>query len=297
MKEQAVLLGSNRSLVGILTDPPGEGAAVAPVAVVLLNTGIRHRVGPGRLYVNLARDLASMGFVVLRFDFSGIGDSKVRGDQLPFGEGAVRETQEAMDYLAAVRGTQRSVLIGICSGGTISFETACRDARVVAAIPINTGGHVYRHMNAGAAACLRERAMARHYWRITFSSSFTRKNLVRALTGQADYRSILSSMLGNPFRRVLTRRPQATDLAEGFEAKLQGLAERRVRLLHLYSEGDEGLDHFRGVVGKRLSEWTASGLLEIKIIRGANHTFTMLWSQDELRAIVREWMAPLIHGD
>jgi alpha/beta superfamily hydrolase len=69
-----VLFGRTRSLVGIITDPPEAERDPQRPAIVCLNAGIIHRVGPHRLYVKMARTLAAMGFVVLRFDFSGIGD-------------------------------------------------------------------------------------------------------------------------------------------------------------------------------------------------------------------------------
>jgi len=83
MREEAVLFGKTRSLVGIITDPHTVVNAHNHPAIVLLNAGVLHRVGPNRLYVKIARKLASAGFVVLRFDLSGIGDSKARRDNLP----------------------------------------------------------------------------------------------------------------------------------------------------------------------------------------------------------------------
>ena len=47
-------------------------------AIILLNTGVEHHVGPHRLYVPLAREWAARGHLVLRFDLGGIGDSVPR---------------------------------------------------------------------------------------------------------------------------------------------------------------------------------------------------------------------------
>ena len=73
--EEPVLLGKSGSLAGIITDPPAHAREASRPAVILLNAGLVHRVGPGRLYVRLSRRLAAHGFVVVRFDLSGIGDS------------------------------------------------------------------------------------------------------------------------------------------------------------------------------------------------------------------------------
>ena len=137
MKEQAVLFGKDRSLVGVVTDPPEKKRGMDLPAVIFLNSGIVHRVGPNRIYVKMARHLSTMGFVVMRFDFSGIGDSQPRRDTLPFVKSAISEVQEAMGCLKEVRGVGHFVLIGGCSGARISFQAACQDARVVAAFLIN----------------------------------------------------------------------------------------------------------------------------------------------------------------
>jgi hypothetical protein len=80
--EQAVLLGPRRTLVGIVTRPLVPPDPAVP-AVVIFNTGIVHRVGHNRMYVTLARMLATAGRVTVRFDQSGLGDSGPRNDRLP----------------------------------------------------------------------------------------------------------------------------------------------------------------------------------------------------------------------
>lgn len=60
-------------LVGVLSRP--RQIVAGRPAVILLNAGLVQRSGPFRVYAQLARALASCGFVVLRFDLSGRGDS------------------------------------------------------------------------------------------------------------------------------------------------------------------------------------------------------------------------------
>ncbi|MEK9502412.1 alpha/beta hydrolase family protein [Gaopeijia maritima] len=130
MRERAMVFGP-ANLVGIVTQPdPGKALPGAP-AFVILNSGILHRVGASRLYVQLARALAEEGFTALRFDFSGVGDSEVRKDAIPVEERFVTETREAMDYLAEVAGVDRFVVGGLCSGADGAFFTSLEDERVV----------------------------------------------------------------------------------------------------------------------------------------------------------------------
>jgi dienelactone hydrolase len=130
-REQAVLIGARKSLVGILTtgSPPAQGRP----AVVILNSGIVHRVGANRMSVSLARALAAAGFPALRFDLSGIGDSEPRDDGLPPLDGSLADVREALDWLESSRGYRRVVLAGLCSGADHALLCARTDARVVGA--------------------------------------------------------------------------------------------------------------------------------------------------------------------
>jgi pimeloyl-ACP methyl ester carboxylesterase len=127
--EQAVLLGSRSALVGIITQPYSPPPGEKP-AVVILNTGIVHRVGHHRMYVSLARKLAEAGHVVLRFDLSGIGDSEQRNDKLSTIDSSLADIKEALDFLAANRHASRFVLIGLCSGADHAILYAHSDPRV-----------------------------------------------------------------------------------------------------------------------------------------------------------------------
>jgi len=294
VKEEALLFGRTRSLVGIMTYPPETGKTDNLAGVVILNAGIMHRVGPNRLHVKIARTLAAMGLAVLRFDFSGLGDSQVREDALPFEKSAVGETRAAMDHMEEATGIARFVLMGICSGATISFKTACEDPRVEGAVLINARGHLHG-TNDKFGFYVRNRALARHYWRIALFSSFRTKNWLKAITGKVESWKIISKMMtgfqvGSSFghkRKLLSEVDRVSE-------RLHSLDERGVHLLHIYCEGDEGLDYMHVILGGALEEWRSDGRLDIKTIRGANHTFTLLWSQECLLRTITNWVRVLM---
>ena len=77
-REKVVRFGRETKLVGVLSEPQGGGPVREPM-LLLVNSGILHRVGACRFHVRLARRLASEGVSALRFDFSGIGDSEGEG--------------------------------------------------------------------------------------------------------------------------------------------------------------------------------------------------------------------------
>lgn len=142
MIERAVRFGPDNGLVGILTEPDPERADPSRPGVVLLNSGILHRVGASRLYVQIARTLAGHGFPALRFDHSGVGDSAVRRDDGSFLESAIDEARAAMDLLEARRGAERFILAGLCSGSDMAYWSALEDDRVAGLAQIDP--FVYR---------------------------------------------------------------------------------------------------------------------------------------------------------
>jgi len=128
-KEQAVLLGRH-SLVGIVTRPPPARQKEAP-AIVILNTGIVHRVGHHRMYVSLSRDLAMSGRTVVRFDFAGIGDSKPRKDATSPLMASLSDIREVLDTLEKSNEVKKFILVGLCSGADHAVLYAHTDPRVV----------------------------------------------------------------------------------------------------------------------------------------------------------------------
>jgi len=57
-RETAYNFGAQGNLVGIATTPAADASRTDLPAVLLLNAGLVHRVGPYRLYTDLARRLA-----------------------------------------------------------------------------------------------------------------------------------------------------------------------------------------------------------------------------------------------
>ena len=77
--EEVTCLGRNR-LFGILARPTARPSGPT---VVMLNSGKLDHLGPGRLWVHLARSWARVGVAVLRVDLSGLGDSPVQEGREP----------------------------------------------------------------------------------------------------------------------------------------------------------------------------------------------------------------------
>lgn len=279
MKEHPVLFGQAKSLIGILTEPSHIRRDQPQRAVILLNPGIVHRVGPGRIYVKIARAVAEAGLSVLRFDFSGIGDSAVRQDNLPFERSAVREAQEAMDFLQAEHGIEEFILMGGCSGAAISLDGALNDRRVASAVLINFPIAQDDDENQDSDLTLRR---ASHYYRNFALASA--KSWQKLFSGKANYRYLLRVLCFEAKRRFTALRvaPCETPLLASF----RHLAERGVHVTLIYSESDPNLEELRDRIGRQLQQLSRRGNIKLSIVARADHTFTTLHDQDRLLELI-----------
>jgi pimeloyl-ACP methyl ester carboxylesterase len=289
VKEQAVCFQDNARLVGVITDPPRAAGPAGRPAVVMMSTSLVARQGPSRVLVDLSRALAADGSVVLRFDFSGVGDSGARLDHAPFFPGIIGEARAAMDCLRDMRGAERFWLMGYCTGGWTAFRTALEDPRVAGVVLINSHSHLHARDGEEQDA-IQNRVVAHHYRRMALASSFRAKNLFNALTGNINRQAAGRLLARFDPRRLLQDRPTPAPPLAGRAAELlRALAAKGTRVLHVHSEGDEGLDYLLVAAGRELRRWRETGLLQLEVIRGADHPFTLLWSQERLIEIVREW--------
>jgi dienelactone hydrolase len=132
LRETSLRFGVGDRLFGIVTEPPRGWPRHRP-AVCLLNVGADHHVGPHRMSVDLARELASCGYLAMRFDAAGLGDSLAAPgttENRIYTKDAIDDVRRAMDLLGALHGTRRFVLVGTCSGAHLAFHATLVDRRV-----------------------------------------------------------------------------------------------------------------------------------------------------------------------
>lgn len=129
MRERLLRIGQPEPLTTIASIPSQNSSN--DLAIIIVNSGVMHHIGTCRMSVRIARDLAANGFLALRFDFSGIGDSPPRSGTLSFTESAAVEIREVMNYLQKTKGIKRFILMGLCSGADAIYESAIQEERVV----------------------------------------------------------------------------------------------------------------------------------------------------------------------
>jgi len=299
LTEKTLLLGEHKNVVGIVTEPDLGARCADRPAVLLLNAGLIHRVGPNRIYVKLARQLAQVGYLTLRIDLSGIGDSQPRPGHVSIEKSSIADVTQAMDYLAEAYGSQSFVLMGHCAGAFHAFRTANQDRRVSGCVLINPEGGEPDWKEYD-----RRRKLATYQ-----SNVFGRKKLwdparwKRLLTGQVHIsrllQTIFKDLLGYRAANVLFQirarvSPQAPSEYDRalftIESVVRKMDSVPVRALLIYYEGSTSLERTRIGVGRQLRRLSSTGQLTLQIIPQADHLFTLVESQRRLTRVVLEWL-------
>lgn len=280
MKETSVSFGPTKALSGVLTEPTAGGAGRP--AVLLLNAGLLHRIGPNRLYVTIARRLAAAGLPVLRFDFSGLGESEPRRDELSLEQASLAEGREAMDFLVASGVADRFVPMGLCAGAENAQRLAEHDPRVVGAVLIDgyayrTPGYYLRHFG--------RRAMSGRSWR----------NIGPILHRVLRQKPQPAPAGGNPGGLDFVREfpPRAACLAD-----LQTIVARRVNLFLIFTGG--GMTEYYNYAaqfGDTFPALRGHPRIRVEFIDSADHTFTLLSDQRLLLAAIDDWMTTVLVGE
>lgn len=122
---------ADHDCVGMLHEP----AAPSTRGVLIVVGGPQYRAGSHRQFVHLAHDLAAAGFVALRFDYRGMGDSD--GAARTF-EDIGTDIRAAVDELTDRHGEIEEVILwGLCDAATAAAFYAAADARVTGLILVN----------------------------------------------------------------------------------------------------------------------------------------------------------------
>ncbi len=267
--EMPMRFGPEQRLFGTLSRPDGP---LNETAVIIVNTGRNPRAGVGRFGVEFARRLAAEGITVLRFDFTGLGDSigaageeDMRSDVFEDERGG--DISAAIDILEQL-GCRRFMVHGICSGAYHALHAAAKEARIEAIMMANLPLFLWKEGDSIAEAKkrtydfshYRTKLMERAYWH-------------RLLRGESDVFGILKGQLLR-LEKLARRRgkagtaTQAQDPA-GFARQLMaGLSRRRKRTLFLFDPGHAGAYEIQNLFGKGGAGLKSFAGAEIQMVPG-----------------------------
>jgi len=311
VRERPVFLqGPDGPMFGVLSEPVGERSELT---AVLLNAGPQRRIGPNRMWVEIARRWAARGVPALRLDCAGIGDSdgdpSVLARVTEFYRPTYAEQARAAVQALAQRGLpQRFVLLGLCAGSYWSVQTALADERVARVIMLNPRTLVFdewRHARRRTRQ-LREKALRAQTWRKVLAGEIKvsahletgRTLLQRAVSAPARVRARLTAPRGKAGSGSGSGSGPASAPAPAGGPAEVGAARDPIEELfdELRDRGQRGLLLFTGKEVLR-GELTDKGVLErmdrwpnlelaIKGTSADTHTLTPVWLQRQVHELV-----------
>ena len=274
INESVCHFGPDGGLFGILSSPNSDQQKTDAPIVLILNAGIVHRVGPFRLHVDMARQLAAEGFSTMRLDLSGLGDSAQRTGKVDSASRAELDVKDAMDYLEKQTGTSKFVIIGLCSGAFHAHQVSVKDSRIVGAvfmdgIVFRTLGFFMRHQLG--------RLLRPRFWR-----NAIKRRIIGADNQTESEKAGETLAEGEFFGEDLKKDSVIRDL--------QTLMDRSVRMLFLYTDGYDdicGRSQFREMYGLQPNE----GQLQVEYYPKSEHTFRLIENREAACKRVASWMA------
>ena len=289
LSERPVQFGVEVQLSGIVTEPgPGQSRQRA---VVLVNAGGDYHVCVGRLYVSLARCWARTGYIVLRMDLAGLGDSDTRlgrPDNDIFPAAAVDDISAAIGFLQQQYGVGDVTVAGLCSGAYHALQAAIRGLslnRILLVNPENFFPPLGANLRdvqlseaVSAGSVYGERMRSFKYWK-------------KVLTGHADVWRI-AKVYTLRIRLALTARLRDIlryahiHLPNDLGWQLERIAARGVQTMIVFARGEPGIELLR-IEGGSALERLGQGF-RVHMIDGADHMFSRAESRAILQKVLSE---------
>jgi alpha-beta hydrolase superfamily lysophospholipase len=307
VRESSCVVDPATGLNGILSLPADADADTPPQnAVILLPPGADRHLGPGRVYVGLARQLAARGLAVLRLDISGVGDSPARvgcRENVVYGPQAVPDIAAAVSHLRNTLGIRHCELVGHCSGAYNAFKAAVAEVPVESVVLINPlvffwkpGMSLDNEMSetrvAYAAMNYRRNVFSLAHW-----SGLLREPRKIGYAARVVLRRPLS-ILTHASRDLLRR--GGVVFADDLGRELVHLFQRDIAMRFVFATGDPGEALLRSLGGGAVRDLLRQGALTMSHVEGADHDFThhrqREWLRDLLTKMLVEHIVPRVVG-
>ena len=268
--EKTEILNDNGNLNGVVNMP--DANHVADVAMIFINAGFLHRVGPYRLYTELARKLSHNGIPSLRFDLAGLGESLADPEVAAAGaeNSQIQDIRSAMDFMQRKYAINRFMVSGLCSGADDSLDIAMADERVVGTFLIDGPGFKAGRFNLNHYTL--------HYPRRLLSIQkwlSLGMKLLRPI-GQAH-----PTRMDDEIRREISE----TELRE----MVNTLIKRQVSMMFLYSGGVSDYYNYHSQFEDMFPHSREEPLLNSVYLPDADHLFMLNHHREELEKQVLEW--------
>ena len=289
IKESVCWYSPRKRLFGVLCCPTGGSVSDKPL-VILANSGSVHHVGPNRVYVHLARQLAACGVSSLRIDIQGIGESCKLDDHNknhPYQDTAVSDVTSAVQYVLSERLASAVTIAGICSGSYSAFHSALaqnsKKLPITEIILINPLTFYWQDdMSLDIPSVYQNIKDSKHYAK-SIRSLQSWKKLV---SGKASV-SYIINFIGNRVAALFQQTTAAitesiSDKKSELACDLLTIMDKGIKIIFVFASTDPGLDIVNAEAKRTFRRGLLSGAIELSVIDGADHTFSKIARRDDL---------------
>ena len=289
--EKVIILNG---VTAIITAPADQVHFERPT-ILISNTGANHRVGNHRLCVNMARSWCARGFMVIRYDRPGTGDSLIRpggSENDIYSSSGLAALRELMDFIEDNYGTSGFILAGLCSGAYFSYQAAIDDHRVKGLLMINP---LTYHWREGDSIARPERRVI--YKSTDFYLDAVKKTDTwrRLFKGHIDLGGIATTLGNRVIKKAnnqwrtslawaLRHEPAVSVVGQSFI----DLESRGVEIFMVFDAAEGGIDLMETHMQKNAGLMRNRRRFRLEIVPGADHTFTPLWSQSHIINMIGE---------
>jgi len=270
MNESIVTFGRHHNLCGIVS------RTAAPLkrlpAVIILNSGLINKPGPFGLNTRLARQIAEQGFIVLRFDLSGIGDSPKHSDNRDRHQQIIGDIKDAMDMLQSEYGVKTFIPMGICAGADNAHRIMQEDDRLSGVIFLD--GYAYPTLKY---------QLIKH-WRSLINPLHWLKAGIRLIKSNIQHDTNAQQAKTNQVNLFWSLPPK-----QQFHDDLVHAIDNNLQLFYIFTGGeklclykDQFQDSFPGI--------DFGSQLQVDIMADAHHLFVTEQEREELGHKIITWL-------
>lgn len=274
MNEKIIKFGPEKNMLGIVSEPESNGTDDKPgkPAILLLNSGLIHKVGPYRMSVELARKLAQQGYLVLRFDLPNIGDSRSYKTTQGYRERTITEISSAMDAVTKRYKIASFISIGLCTGAMNSHVITLSDDRVKGAVMLDA--YAYPTLQ------FLIKRYANKLYKVFYPKVILEK--ITALFESSEYESDVGQGEGIEYWLQPTKKEIADDLLS--------IMSRDVNLLYIYSGGANEIYNYEGQFSDTFKSIDFKNNLNVRLLYKMDHTYTLKNDRDYMLNVITSWV-------
>ena len=266
----------------------------------ILCPGTKHRVGPHRLNVKLARHYVNLGYYCFRFDPSGIGDSEGHIEEglissiwsrLQLGLFA-QDTVAANKKIAELIPANNITLLGLCGGAATAIHTASIDNLVGRVVSIDLPSRLSSFTDITYEDTITSKTYADQLFGMYIKKIFIPAAWIKLFTLKTDYKALMKVIR---LKLLASSSSSVEKHSQNFNKELfqayKKYEDRGGKTLFIAAEKEHTTGEFEEeYLPLLLQEANKKDLWKYKMIKNSNHVYALPEWENELKAEIDGWL-------